>query len=49
MRAVVIGGLGFLGGAVAEELLGREPTIELSPYRLERFAGEATFPETLVL
>ena len=38
-----------VGRAVAEELLGRSPTIDLSPYRLERFAGDATFPETLVL
>ena len=38
-----------VGRAVAEELLGREPSVDLSPYRLERFAGDATFPETLVL
>jgi sarcosine oxidase subunit beta len=38
-----------VGRAVAEELLGLTPTIDLSPYRLERFAGEPTFPETLVL
>jgi len=38
-----------VGRAVAEELLGRQPAIDLSPYRLERFAGKATFPETLVL
>ncbi len=38
-----------VGRAVAEELLGREPTVDLTPYRPERFAGDATFPETLVL
>jgi sarcosine oxidase subunit beta len=38
-----------VGRGVAEELLGRTPTVDLSPYRLERFAGDATFPETLVL
>ena len=27
----------------------REPTFDLAPYRLERFAGGASFPETLVL
>ena len=38
-----------VGRAVAEELLGLAPTFDLTPYRLERFAGDATFPETLVL
>jgi len=38
-----------VGRAVAEELLGRELSVDLSPYRLERFAGDPTFPETLVL
>jgi sarcosine oxidase subunit beta len=38
-----------VGRGVAEELLGLTPTVDLSPYRLERFAEEATFPETLVL
>ncbi len=38
-----------VGRAVAEELLGRSPSVDLSPYRLERFSGDATFPETLVL
>jgi glycine/D-amino acid oxidase-like deaminating enzyme len=38
-----------VGRGVAEELLGLPPTVDLSPYRLERFAGNATFPETLVL
>ena len=38
-----------VGRAVAEELLGLSPSVDLSPYRLERFAGDSTFPETLVL
>ena len=38
-----------VGEAAAEELLEGASTLDLSPYRLERFAGEATFPETLVL
>jgi sarcosine oxidase subunit beta len=38
-----------VGQAVAEELLDGESTFDLAPYRLERFAGEAVFPETLVL
>ena len=38
-----------VGRAVAEELLGRTPFADLAPYRLERFAGEATFPEEVVL
>jgi sarcosine oxidase subunit beta len=38
-----------VGRAVAEELLDLTPTIDLSQYRLERFGGNATFPETLVL
>jgi sarcosine oxidase subunit beta len=38
-----------VGRAVAEELLSRPATVDLSPYRLERFAGEAVFPETVVL
>jgi sarcosine oxidase, subunit beta len=38
-----------VGSAVAHELLGREPDVDLSPYRLERFADGAGFPETLVL
>ena len=35
--------------AVAAELLGDEPQVDLAPYRLERFAGGAVFPESLVL
>ena len=38
-----------VGDAAAAELLGEEPPFELSSYRLERFAGGAVFPETLVL
>jgi len=38
-----------VGHAVAEELLGLEPTFDLVPYRLERFSGDEVFPEELVL
>ena len=38
-----------VGQAVAQELLDREPAFDLSPYRLDRFADGAIFPETLVL
>jgi sarcosine oxidase subunit beta len=38
-----------VGAAVAEELTAGSSSFDLSPYRLERFAGEAVFPETLVL
>jgi sarcosine oxidase, subunit beta len=38
-----------VGAAVAEELLDGASSFDLSPYRLERFGGEAVFPETLVL
>ncbi len=38
-----------VGRAVAEELLGLQPTFDLAPYRLERFAGNEVFPEELVL
>jgi hypothetical protein len=34
---------------VAAELAGDTPPVDLAPYRLERFAGDATFPETVVL
>jgi sarcosine oxidase subunit beta len=37
------------GDALAAELLGQEPPLDLSAYRLDRFAGDAVFPETLVL
>ena len=38
-----------VGAAVAAELLGDTPAVDLGPYRLDRFAAGATFPETLVL
>jgi sarcosine oxidase subunit beta len=38
-----------VGAAVAEELLTGSSSFDLSPYRLERFGGDAVFPETLVL
>jgi len=38
-----------VGRAVAEELLQGKAELDLSPYRLDRFAGEAFFPETVVL
>ena len=38
-----------VGDAVAAELLGESPTFDLLPYRLDRFAAGATFPETLIL
>jgi sarcosine oxidase subunit beta len=38
-----------VGEAVAAELLGEDPPFDLTPYRLERFASGAVFPETLVL
>jgi sarcosine oxidase subunit beta len=38
-----------VGAALAEELLEGESSFDLSAYRLERFAGEIAFPETVVL
>jgi sarcosine oxidase subunit beta len=38
-----------VGRAVAEELLGLEPSVDLVPYRIERFEGQVSFPETLIL
>jgi sarcosine oxidase subunit beta len=38
-----------VGRALAEEILRGRASLDLSPYRLERFAAGATFPETLVL
>jgi len=35
--------------AIAEEILDGASTIDLEPYRLERFAGGAVFPESVVL
>jgi glycine/D-amino acid oxidase-like deaminating enzyme len=38
-----------VGRSVAEELLEGRSALDLSPYRLERFAGGAVFPEEVVL
>jgi sarcosine oxidase subunit beta len=38
-----------VGRSAAEELLGLTPSLDLSPYRLERFAAGAVFPEQVVL
>jgi len=38
-----------VGAALAEEILEGESSFDLSPYRLDRFAGGEVFPETLVL
>jgi sarcosine oxidase subunit beta len=38
-----------VGRAVAELVLEHEPTFDLSPYRLDRFAEGAVFPEQVVL
>jgi sarcosine oxidase subunit beta len=38
-----------VGRAVAEEILEGESPLDLSPYRLERFAAGAVFPEEVVL
>jgi len=38
-----------VGRALAEELLGETPSLDLAPYRLERFEQDVEFPETLVL
>ena len=38
-----------VGRAVAEELLFGESSLDLTPYRLERFSGETALPEDLVL
>jgi sarcosine oxidase subunit beta len=38
-----------VGRIVADELLGDDPGFDLTPYRLERFAGGAVFPETAIL
>ena len=49
-----LSGHGFMqspavGRALAEELLGETPSLDLSPYRLTRFDEGASFPETLIL
>jgi len=38
-----------VGRALAEEILGETPSLDLTPYRLDRFESGATFPEKLVL
>ena len=38
-----------VGRAVAEELLLGESSLDLTPYRLERFSGDTVFPENLIL
>jgi sarcosine oxidase subunit beta len=38
-----------VGRALAEEILGETPSLDLSPYRLDRFESGAVFPEKLVL
>jgi len=38
-----------VGAAVAAELLGESPLVDLTSYRLERFESGRGFPETLVL
>jgi sarcosine oxidase subunit beta len=38
-----------VGRSAAEEILGLTPSLDLSPYRLERFAAGAVFPERVVL
>jgi glycine/D-amino acid oxidase-like deaminating enzyme len=38
-----------VGRALAEEIVGLSPSFDLTPYRLERFASGAVFPERVVL
>jgi glycine/D-amino acid oxidase-like deaminating enzyme len=38
-----------VGRAVAQELIEGASEFDLTPYRLERFAAGAVFPERLVL
>jgi sarcosine oxidase, subunit beta len=38
-----------VGRALAEEILGESPSLDLSPYRLDRFEAGTSFPEKLVL
>ena len=38
-----------VGRALAEEILGETPSLDLSPYRLDRFESGTTFPEKLIL
>jgi sarcosine oxidase subunit beta len=38
-----------VGRALAEEILGESPSLDLSPYRLDRFEAGTSFPETVIL
>jgi sarcosine oxidase subunit beta len=38
-----------VGRALAEEILGESPSLDLGPYRLGRFESGTSFPETLIL
>jgi len=38
-----------VGKALAEEILGETPSLDLGPYRLSRFEEGVDFPETLIL
>ena len=38
-----------VGRALAEEILGLTPSLDLTPYRLDRFEAGTSFPERLVL
>jgi sarcosine oxidase subunit beta len=38
-----------VGRALAEEILGLTPSVDLTPYRLDRFESGMSFPEELVL
>jgi sarcosine oxidase subunit beta len=38
-----------VGRALAEEILGESPSLDLGPYRLDRFESGTSFPEKLVL
>ncbi|MDQ2983229.1 MAG: FAD-binding oxidoreductase [Actinomycetota bacterium] len=38
-----------VGRALAEEILGLEPSFDLAPYRLERYENGAVFPEQVIL
>ena len=59
MARIVVAGGGFsghgsmqapaVGRAAAEEILRGEASLDLGPYRLERFEAGAVVPERLVL
>jgi sarcosine oxidase subunit beta len=38
-----------VGRALAEEILGESPSLDLDPYRLDRFESGTSFPEELIL